>query len=295
MASAIGTMTAASPKSAIKVRRLKQKAREQSIMTRKLHPSARTNPRLRREIQQSGESNRAVASRLGINEKTAAKWKGRQTTSDARMGPKQRVSTVLDVAEEALIVVFRKRTRLPVDDCLACLKPIIPALSRSALHRCLQRYGVSRVPKGWAEKLPEMKGGIDPGYFTIEIHAVPEETGESYLYTAISSVSRFVFATLLEEANAHNAALFLANLIEHAPFKVSRIETNGHAMFGNPNGSLQDPERPTMFHPFSKACRDNDIMSLVEKSRNPAPKRVSKGWAGVPRWSSSVLSFEIPD
>jgi hypothetical protein len=295
MASAIGTMTEESPKSAIKVRRLK-KAPEQSIMTRKLHPSARTNPRLRREIQQSAESNRALASWLGLNEKTVAKWKRRGTTSDARKGPKQRVSTVLDVVEEALIVVFRKRTRLPVDDCLVCLKPMIPALSRSALHRCLKRYGVSRIPKGWAKKLPAMKGRIDPGHFTIEIHAVPDETGESYLYTAISSLSRFVFASLLEEVNAHNAVRFLAELIKHAPFKVSRIETNSHAAFGNPNGSLQDPEHPSMFHPFSKACRDNDIIRLVAKSRNPAPKTVSKGWAGVPRWSSSpMLSFEFPD
>jgi hypothetical protein len=137
-----------------------------------------------------------------------------------------------------------------------------------------------------------MEGRKDPGHFTIEIHAVPDETGESYLYTAISSLSRFVFARLVEEVNAHNAVLFLADLIKHAPFKVSRVETNGHAAFSNPNGSPWDPEHPSMSHPFSKACRDNDIMRLVAKSRNPAPKMVSKGWTGVPRWSSSpMLSF----
>jgi hypothetical protein len=112
-------------------------------------PSARTNPRLRREIQQSAESNRALASRLGLNEKTVAKWKGRRTTSDARKGPKQRVSTVLDVVEEALIVVFRKRTRLPVDDCLVCLKPMIPALpSWAAFTMNFHSDASSTTPEG---------------------------------------------------------------------------------------------------------------------------------------------------
>jgi hypothetical protein len=53
------------------------------------------------------------------------------------MGPKPK-STVLTPAEEAIIVEFRRRTLLPLDDVLGCLKVTIPNLSRSALHRCLQ-------------------------------------------------------------------------------------------------------------------------------------------------------------
>jgi DNA-binding transcriptional regulator YiaG len=48
-------------------------------MTRKRHPSARTTRAMRREIQQSEESDRALAARLGINPKTVAKWRGRRT------------------------------------------------------------------------------------------------------------------------------------------------------------------------------------------------------------------------
>ena len=112
------------------------------------------------------------------------------------MGPKHPVSTVLNAAEEALIVVFRKHTRLPLNDCWACLKPIIPSLSRSALHRCLKRYGVSRIPKGQRGKLPKMEDRQDYGRFTVEIHALPGEARE-YLYSAISSVKRLVFARVL--------------------------------------------------------------------------------------------------
>ena len=51
-----------------------------------------------------------------------------------------------DPAEEAIIVEFRRRTLLPLDDVLGCLKGTIPNLSRSALHRCLQRHGISCLP-----------------------------------------------------------------------------------------------------------------------------------------------------
>jgi hypothetical protein len=123
-------------------------------MTRKLHPSARTNAALRREIQESSETNKALAARLGLNLKTIAKWRSRPTTSDARKGPRP-VSTVLSATEEALIVVFRKHTRFTLDVCMGFLKPRIPALTRSALHRCFKRYRVSRIPKDLGELPPK--------------------------------------------------------------------------------------------------------------------------------------------
>jgi hypothetical protein len=47
---------------------------------------------------------------------------------------------------EAIIVAFRKHTRLPLDDYLYALPATIPHLTRSSLHRCLQRHGVSKLP-----------------------------------------------------------------------------------------------------------------------------------------------------
>ena len=63
------------------------------------------------------------------------------------MGPSRPRSTVLTEAEEAIIVEFRRRTLLPLDYVLGCLRESIPKLSRSALHRCLVRHGISRLPK----------------------------------------------------------------------------------------------------------------------------------------------------
>ena len=117
-----------------------------------LHGSARTTEALRRAIQHSQASIRALARRYGINPKTIAKWKRRTTTADAPMGPKVPRSTVLSKEEEAIVVAFRKHTLLPLDDCLYALQATIPNLTRSALHRCLKRHGISRLPEIEGEK-----------------------------------------------------------------------------------------------------------------------------------------------
>jgi len=83
---------------------------------------------------------------LGINPKTVAKWRRRATVEDLKTGPKSPHSTTLSEAEEAMIVAFRRHTLLPPDDCLYALQPSIPHLTRSALHRCLQQHGISRLP-----------------------------------------------------------------------------------------------------------------------------------------------------
>src|SRR4249920_3380635 len=79
---------------------------------------ATTTETVRRAIQNSQESLRALAKRYGINQKTVAKWKERETVADLPTGPKKAKSTVLSVDEEAIIVAFRRHTLLPLDDCL---------------------------------------------------------------------------------------------------------------------------------------------------------------------------------
>ena len=111
-----------------------------------LHGSATTTEAIRRAIQRSQESLRTVAKRHGINPKTVAKWRKRSFVADLPTGPKQPSSTVLSIEEEAIVVAFRRHTLLPLDDCLYALQATIPHLTRSSLHRCLKRHGISRLP-----------------------------------------------------------------------------------------------------------------------------------------------------
>jgi hypothetical protein len=119
---------------------------EEDALWEVLHGSARTTPCARAELKASQESRRALAARYGLNPKTVRKWRKRDTTAGAPMGPKVPKSTVLTPAEEAIVVEFRRRTLLPLDDVLGCLMDTIPNLSLRALRRCLQPHGISRLP-----------------------------------------------------------------------------------------------------------------------------------------------------
>ena len=117
-----------------------------------LHRSATTTEAIRRAIQHSQESLRTLARRHGINSKTVAKWRKHSSTADHRTGPTVPKSTVLSIEQEAVIVAFRKHTLLPLDDCLYALQAAIPQLTRSSLHRCLERHGISRLPEVEGDK-----------------------------------------------------------------------------------------------------------------------------------------------
>jgi transposase-like protein len=77
-----------------------------------LHRSATTTEAIRRAIQNSQASLRALSKRYGINQKTVAKWRKRTSVADLPTGPKEPKSTVLSIEEEAIIVAFRKHTLL---------------------------------------------------------------------------------------------------------------------------------------------------------------------------------------
>src|SRR6478752_6793994 len=111
-----------------------------------LHGSATTEA-IRRAIQHSQASLRSLAKRYGINQKTVAKWKRRSSVVDLPTGPRKPRSSVLSIEDEAVIVAFRRHTLLPLDDCLYALQATIPNLTRSSLHRCLQRHGIGRLPE----------------------------------------------------------------------------------------------------------------------------------------------------
>jgi hypothetical protein len=121
-------------------------------------------------------------------------------SSDSTQGAR---STILTIEEEAVVVAFRRRTLLPLDDCLYALQPTIPHLTRSSLHRCLQRHGISRLPQVEGEAPPKSKFKAYPiGYFHIDIAEVRTAQGKLYLIVAIDRTSKFAFVELHERSRA---------------------------------------------------------------------------------------------
>src|SRR6266403_695610 len=173
-----------------------------------LHGSATTTEAIRRAIQRSQESLRTLARRHGINPKTVAKWKKRSSVADLSTGPKQPASTVLSIEEEAIVIAFRRHTLLPLDDCLYALQATIPHLTRSSLHRCLKRHGISRLPEVQGSRKPHRKKfkRYPIGYFHIDLAEVRSAEGRLYLFVAIDRTSKFAFVELVQRANMKTAA-----------------------------------------------------------------------------------------
>ena len=229
-----------------------------------LHGSATTTEAIRRAIQHSQESIRVLANRYHINPKTVAKWKKRKTVKDQPMGPKQRRSTVLSREEEAIIVAFRKHTLLPLDDCLYALQETIPHLSRSSLHRCLQRHGISRLPETDDKPAKKPFKEYPIGYFHIDIAEVRTAEGKLYLFVAIDRTSKFVFAKLHEQKTRPVAAQFLRDLIKAVPYRIHTILTDNGIQFAN---RARDKYAFKLL--FDQICEQNGIEHRLTKPNHP--------------------------
>ena len=229
-----------------------------------LHGSATTTEAIRRSIQNSQESIRALAQRYNLNPKTVAKWKKRKTVNDQPMGPKQRRSTVLSPEEEALIVAFRKYTLLPLDDCLYALQETIPHLTRSSLHRCLQRHGISRLPETGDKPGKKRFKKYPIGYFHIDIAEVRTAAGKLYLFVAIDRTSKFVFAQLHERKTRPVAVQFLRDLIQAVPYKIHTILTDNGTQFAQ-----RARDKYAFKLVFDRICEQNGIDHRLTKPNHP--------------------------
>src|ERR1700723_952116 len=248
-------------------------------MAQILHGSATTTEAIRRAIQHSQASLRALSRRYGINQKTVAKWKRRTSVADIPTGPKNARSTVLSVEEEAVVVAFRRHTLLPLDDCLYALQPTIPHLTRSSLPRCLHRHGISRLPQVEGETSPKRKFKAYPiGYFHIDIAEARTAEGKLHLIVAIDRTSKFAFVELHEKVTRKTAADFLPRLIEAVPYKVHTVLADNGTPSPDPPGETWSPaeikemiasRRIFHAHAFEYACALNDIDHRLTKPRHP--------------------------
>ena len=239
-------------------------------MGQALHGSARTTEAIRRAIQHSQASLRALAKRYGINPKTVAKWKKRDTIADHPTGHREPKSTVLSVEDEAIVVAFRRHTLLPLDDCLYALQPTIPHLTRSSLHRCLRRHGIGRLPDIEGEKPTKKRFKPYPiGFFHIDIAEVQTAEGKLYLFVAIDRTSKFAFVQLVESASRVTASAFLEALVEAVPYRIHTVLTDNGIQFRFAPRYANGPTARYMTHMFAMRCRDHGIEHRFTKINHP--------------------------
>ena len=235
-----------------------------------LHGSATTTHAIRAALQRSKAPLKELSEHYGLNPKTVAKWKKRAFVHDAPRGPKNPRSTVLSVEEEAIAVAFRKHTLLPLDDCLFALQATIPHLTRSSLHRCFQRHGISRLAHMEGDKPARKAFKAYPiGYFHIDIAEVRTEEGKLFLFVAIDRTSKFAFAQLADEANRVTASAFLAALVEAVPYNIHTVLTDNGIQFTFPPRYADGPTARFVTHMFDMRCRENGIEHRLTKPNHP--------------------------
>ncbi len=181
------------------------------------------------------------------------------------MGPKERRSTVLSPMEEAAIVALRVQARLPLDDVYIALKGVIPQLTRSSLHRCLQRHGISRLPKADREKPKKFKN-YEIGYFHIDITELRYEGGKGFLFVAVDRTSKLVFARIYRKATKLAAAAFLKVLVRTAPYRIHTILTDNGVQFVD---RYQGVSQTWIGHNFGRTCQSNGIKHRLTKPYHP--------------------------
>jgi transposase InsO family protein len=184
------------------------------------------------------------------------------------MGPAEPHSTILTLEQEAMIVAFRRHTLLPLDDCLYALQPSIPGLTRSSLHRCLQRHSISRLPDLEGDKPARKKFKAYPiGFFHMDIAEVRTGEGKLYLFVAIDRTSKFAVARLYEEATRPTACQFLEELLAVVPYRIHTLLTDNGIQFAeqprNRNTILSRQGR------FDMICEANGIEHRLTKPNHP--------------------------
>jgi transposase InsO family protein len=235
-----------------------------------LHGSATTTEAVRRAIQRSQESLRSLAKRYGINQKTVAKWKQRSSVADLPTGPREPRSTVLSIDDEAIVVAFRRHTLLPLDDCLYALQATIPHLTRSSLHRCLQRHGIGRLPQLEGDKPAKRTFKTYPiGFFHLDIAEVQTAEGKLYLFVAIDRTSKFAFVQLVDKANRVTASAFLDALVAAVPYRIHTVLTDNGIQFRLPPRYADGPTARFVTHMFEIRCRAHGIEHRFTKINHP--------------------------
>ena len=242
-------------------------------MDLKLHANATTTPRTRAYIQKSQASNAALARELGIHSRTVARWKGRQDLVDRSTRP-HRLSTALTDWEEALVIELRRSLALALDDIVEAMRRCInPELSRSAIHRCLQRYGISTRLTPQKAPAAAFHTNTPAGFIHIDVKYLPPlDRRRSYAYVAIDRATRFVYLEILPNRRAATAADFLKRFLATFPLTVHTILTDNGSEFTDRfavDKKDKPYDKPSGEHAFDRICTERRITHRLIRPFRP--------------------------
>jgi transposase len=232
-----------------------------------LHSCATTTHATRAKIQQELGTINSIAKKFNIDRSTVKKWQNRDSVEDKPMG-NGRANSNLTLDEDWLICEVRRLTWLPLDDLHQILLPMFPKLSRSALHRLLQYYGISKKPKELQQKPIRSKfKSYEIGYLHIDITDFWLDKKKWSLFVSIDRETKCVYAEIFANKTMENATIFLKNVYKFYPYKIHTILTDNGLQFTY--RSLPKDKQTIKTHPFDKVCNDNNTEHRLTKFAHP--------------------------
>jgi len=240
----------------------------------KLHAKATTTPNTRAQIQALAKTLpvAVLAERFGIDETTVRRWKDRTDTADRSHVP-HTIETSLTPTEEALVVELRTTLALSLDDIVEVMHRCAnPKLSRSAIHRCLKRHGVS------AARPPAMRAAAGTfetatvGFIHVDLkHLTRLEGHPSFVFVAIDRATRFVHIEIVARRDAATLAGCLERFLAAFPHKVHTILTDNGSEFTDRFGAVRwrTERRATGRHAFDRVCAAHGIAHRLTRPFSP--------------------------
>jgi transposase-like protein len=238
----------------------------------KLHANATTTPKTRAYIQASKASVAELARELGISETSVRRWRERSHVTDGSH-VRHNLGQSTTLVEEALICGLRKDAALSLDDiCEVMHRCVNPKLSRSAIHRCLRRHGLSARQ---AAPKPETGHFEDApfGFVHADLKHLTRLQGKpAYVFVAIERTTRFAHVEIVHERSAATIAACLERFLEAFGHPVHTILTDNGSEFtdrfavdmkGKPKG------KPSGRHPFDRVCARHGAQHRLTRTFRP--------------------------
>ena len=153
---------------------------------------------------------------------------------------------------------------------MGSLRNTIPALSRSALHRCLQRHDISRLPATEAAEKRKQFKTYDIGYVHIDSCELKHADGKLVLFLAIDRVSKFTTVAFHERAGKTEGAAFLRNVVAAFPYKIHKVLTDNGMAFADLPKNRESPTRSFLGpHVFDRVRAEHGIEHRLTKPYHP--------------------------
>ena len=175
-----------------------------------------------------------------------------------------------------MIVEFRRRTLLPLDDVMGCLKDSIPNLTRSSLHRCLGRHGISRLPDSREKASKRGKfAETTIGYVHLDHCELRLTDGKLHMFLAIDRVSKFTYVEFHDRTKMLNGSAFLHSVIEAFPYRIHTVLTDNGMAFADLQrtgaGSLASGGRTCSIAPALHTASSTSSPSRITLGRTAKP------------------------